>query len=215
MKADGIGARVTRKEDHRFPTGNGQYTDDITLPHQSYAAFVRSPHAHATINSIDSKAAAAMPGVLAIFTGKDIAATGIGGLPCGWLINNKDGSPMKEPPHHILAVDKARYVGDQVAIVVAETLEQARAAAEAVEVDYGVLPAVVNTATASKAKASVHDAAADNVCYVWGHGDGAAVDKAIASAHKVSTLDIVNNRLIPNFSKPFMTVINYKLFLFI
>ncbi len=202
MKADGIGARVTRKEDQRFLTGNGQYTDDITLSHQTYAAFVRSPHAHATINGIDTRAAAAMPGVVAIFTGKDIAATGIGGLPCGWLINNKDGTPMKEPPHHILAVDKARYVGDQVAVVIAETIEQARAAAEAVEVDYGVLPAVADTATASKAKASVHDAAADNVCYVWGHGDAAAVDRAIASAHKVSTLDIVNNRLIPNAIEP-------------
>lgn len=202
MKADGIGARVTRKEDHRFLTGNGQYTDDITLPRQTYAAFVRSPHAHARISGVDSSAAAAMPGVVAIFTGKDIAASGIGGLPCGWLIHSKDGSPMKEPPHHILAVDKARYVGDQVAIVVAETLEQARAAADAVAVDYEVLPAVVDTATASKAKASVHDAAADNVCYVWGHGDAAAVDKAIAAAHHVSSLDIVNNRLIPNAIEP-------------
>ncbi|MBL8310923.1 MAG: xanthine dehydrogenase family protein molybdopterin-binding subunit [Burkholderiales bacterium] len=202
MKADGIGARVTRKEDHRFLTGNGQYTDDISLPRQTYAAFVRSPHAHAKINGVDSASAAAMPGVVAIFTGKDIAASGIGGLPCGWLIHSKDGTPMKEPPHHILAVDKARYVGDQVAVVIAETLEQARAAAEAVSVDYDVLPAVVDTATASKAKASVHDAAADNVCYVWGHGDAAAVDKAIASAHHVSSLDIVNNRLAPNAIEP-------------
>ena len=142
-----------------------------------------------------------MPGVLAIFTGKDIAATGIGGLPCGWLINNKDGSPMKEPPHHILAVDKARYVGDQVAIVVAETLEQARAAAEAVEVDYGVLPAVVDTATASKAKASVPmpRPTMSVMCGAWrrcrgGQGHGVS--------HKVSTLDIVNNRLIPNAIEP-------------
>ena len=202
MKADGIGARVTRKEDHRFLTGNGQYTDDITLNHQTYASFVRSPHAHAKIKSVNTSAAAAMPGVIAIFTGADIAETKIGGLPCGWLINNKDGSPMKEPPHHILAVDKARYVGDQVAVVIAETIEQARAAMEAVEVDYDVLAPVVDTATASKATTSVHDVAADNVCFVWGHGDSAAVDAAIASAHHVSTLDIINNRLIPNAIEP-------------
>ena len=202
MKADGIGARVTRKEDHRFLTGNGQYTDDITLNHQTYASFVRSPHAHAKIKSVNTSAAAAMPGVIAIFTGADIAETKIGGLPCGWLINNKDGSPMKEPPHHILAVDKARYVGDQVAVVIAETIEQARAAMEAVEVDYDVLTPVVDTATASKATTSVHDVAADNVCFVWGHGDSAAVDAAIASAHHVSTLDIINNRLIPNAIEP-------------
>ena len=202
MKADGIGARVTRKEDHRFLTGNGQYTDDITLNRQTYASFVRSPHAHAKIKSVNTSAAAAMPGVIAIFTGADIAETKIGGLPCGWLINNKDGSPMKEPPHHILAVDKARYVGDQVAVVIAETIEQARAAMEAVEVDYDVLTPVVDTATASKATTSVHDVAADNVCFVWGHGDSAAVDAAIASAHHVSTLDIINNRLIPNAIEP-------------
>ena len=202
MKADGIGARVTRKEDHRFLTGNGQYTDDITLNHQTYASFVRSPHAHAKIKSVNTSAAAAMPGVIMIFTGADIAETKIGGLPCGWLINNKDGSPMKEPPHHILAVDKARYVGDQVAVVIAETIEQARAAMEAVEVDYDVLTPVVDTATASKATTSVHDVAADNVCFVWGHGDSAAVDAAIASAHHVSTLDIINNRLIPNAIEP-------------
>ena len=154
-KAGFIGKSVERKEDLRFLSGSGQFTDDITLPRQSYGAFVRSPHAHARIRAIDAAAAKAASGVLGIFTGKDMAA--VGGLPCGWLINNIDGTPMKEPKHPVLAEDKVRYVGDQVALVVAETLAEARAAAGMVDVDYEVLPAVVDTATADKAKSSVHD----------------------------------------------------------
>ena len=126
-----IGESVRRKEDYRFLTGNGQYTDDITLANQSYAVFVRSPHAHATVKSVDISGAEKMPGVIGIFSGKDIEGK-MGGLPCGWLINNPDGTPMKEPPHPILAIGKVRYVGDHVAMVVAETAEQARNAAEAV-----------------------------------------------------------------------------------
>ena len=138
--------------------------------------------------------------MLGIFTGKDMAA--VGGLPCGWLINNIDGTPMKEPKHPVLAEDKVRYVGDQVALVVAETLAEARAAAGMVEVDYEVLPAVVDTATADKAKSSVHDAAPDNVCFVWGCGDKAATDAAFAKAAHVTKLSLVNNRLIPNAIEP-------------
>ena len=118
-----IGASVRRKEDYRFLTGGGQYTDDITLANQSYAVFVRSPHAHAKINSINTAAARAAPGVLGVFVGEDVAADKINGLPCGWLITSTDGKPMKEPPHPILAQGKVRYVGDHVALVVAETLE--------------------------------------------------------------------------------------------
>ena len=142
-----IGESVRRKEDYRFLTGAGQYTDDIVLAAQSFAVFVRSPHAR--VVSINSDAAKAAPGVIGVFTGADVAADNINGLPCGWLITSTNGEPMKEPPHPILAQGKVRYVGDGVAMVVAETLQQARDAAERVEVDYDVLPAVVNVQDAA------------------------------------------------------------------
>jgi carbon-monoxide dehydrogenase large subunit len=198
-----IGASVKRKEDYRFLTGAGNYTDDVVFPHQTYAVFVRSPHAHAKINSIKTDAAKKAPGVVGVFTGADTAA--IGGLPCGWLIHSTatDGQPMKEPKHPILAEGKVRYVGDQVAIVIAETYNQAKDAAELVEVDYEVLPAAVDVRDAVKAGApAVHAEAPDNKCYVWGHGDKAAVDKAFASAHHVTKLEFANNRLIPNAIEP-------------
>jgi aerobic carbon-monoxide dehydrogenase large subunit len=195
-----IGKSVERKEDYRFLTGQGQYTDDVALPNQSYGYFLRSPHAHAALRKVDTSAAAKAPGVLAVFTGKDFEA--VGGLPCGWLINNLDGTPMKEPKHAVLAADKARYVGDQVALVVAETLAQAKAAAALIDVDYDVLPAVADTGSAAKSKTAVHDIAPDNVCYVWGCGDKAATDAAFAKATHVTKLDFVNNRLIPNAIEP-------------
>ena len=195
-----IGKSVERKEDFRFLSGSGQYTDDITLSHQSYGYFVRSPHAHAKIRGIDAAAAKSAPGVLGVFTGADLA--GIGGLPCGWLINNIDGTPMKEPKHPVLAEGKVRYVGDHVALVVAETLAQAKAAAALVNVDYEVLAPVVDTATADQTKSAVHDEAPDNVCYVWGCGDKAATDAAFAKAAHVTKLSFANNRLIPNALEP-------------
>ena len=137
MSATGIGAPVRRKEDHRFITGQGRYTDDINRPGQAHAYFLRSPHAHATINAIDTKAAAKMPGVLGIFTGDDLTADKVGGLICGWMIHNKDGSPMRAGAHPALAQGKVRYVGDHVCVIVAETLAQARDASEAIVVDYG------------------------------------------------------------------------------
>jgi len=198
-----IGARVKRKEDYRFLTGAGQYTDDVTLPNQSYAAFVRSPHAHATIKSIKTDKAKKAPGVLAVYTGEDAAAAKLGGLPCGWLITDVQGQPMKEPPHPVLAQGKVRYVGDHVAVVVAETQEQARDAAELVEVSYDVLPAVVDASQATKKGAPVlHDIAPDNTCYVWALGDKAAVDAAFAKAAHVTKLEFINNRLIPNAIEP-------------
>jgi carbon-monoxide dehydrogenase large subunit len=198
-----IGARVQRKEDYRFLTGAGQYTDDVTLPNQSYAAFVRSPHAHATIKSIKADKAKKAPGVLAVYTGEDAAAAKLGGLPCGWLITDVNGQPMKEPPHPVLAQGKVRYVGDHVAVVVAETQEQARDAAELVEVSYDVLPAVVDASQATKKGAPVlHDIAPDNTCYVWALGDKAAVDAAFAKAAHVTKLEFINNRLIPNAIEP-------------
>ncbi|MCA3212095.1 MAG: xanthine dehydrogenase family protein molybdopterin-binding subunit [Burkholderiales bacterium] len=195
-----IGKSVERREDYRFLTGNGQYTDDITLPGQTFAAFLRSPHAHARIRAIDTAAARAAPGVLAVFTGKDVA--GVNGLPCGWLINSIDGTPMKEPKHPIIAEQKVLHVGDQVALVVAETLAQAKAALNLIDVDYDVLPAVADTATAAGNATAVHDIAPDNVCYTWALGDKAGVDAAFAKAAHVTRLEFVNNRLVPNAMEP-------------
>ncbi len=202
MSNSPIGKPLLRREDRRFLTGAGQYTDDVTLPGQTYGVFLRSPHANARITGIDLKAALGAPGVLKIFTGADLAEAKVGGLPCGWLIHSKDGSPMKEPPHPVLAQGKVRHVGDQVALVVAETYLQAKDASELIEVDYDVLAAVVDTATAAGNAASVHDEVPDNVCYDWGHGNKDAVDAAFARAAKVSTLSFANNRLIPNAMEP-------------
>ena len=197
-----IGARIERKEDARFLTGAGQYTDDVTLPHQSYAVFVRSPHAHARIKSIRTDQAKRSPGVLGIYSGADIPPA-VGGLPCGWLITGSDGKPMKEPKHPILAADRVRYVGDALAIVVADSLDQAKEAAALVEVDYDTLPSVVDVRDAlRKGAQAVHDEAPDNVCYVWALGDKAGVDAAFASAAHTTTLEFVNNRLIPNAIEP-------------
>jgi aerobic carbon-monoxide dehydrogenase large subunit len=203
-----IGESLRRKEDYRFLTGAGQYTDDINLPNQRYAVFVRSPHAHAAIKSIDTARAEAMPGVAKVFTGKDIEGK-MGGLPCGWLITSTDGTPMKEPPHPVLAQGKVRYVGDHVAMVVADTLAQARDAAEAVDVDYDTLPAVVDVRDAAKATA-LHDIAPDNHVYKWAIGDKAQVDAVFAKAAKVSTIDLTNNRLIPNALEPRAAIGSYN-----
>src|SRR5438874_1166888 len=144
MSSTGVGAAVRRKEDQRFITGKGHYTDDINRPGQTHASFIRSPHAHARIKRIDTKAASAMPGVVAVLTGAELVGDKIGNLICGWMIHSKDGSPMKMAPHPALAVGKACHVGDPVAIVIAETLAQAKDAAEKVSIDYDVLPAVAD-----------------------------------------------------------------------
>jgi aerobic carbon-monoxide dehydrogenase large subunit len=201
VNASLIGARVQRKEDYRFLTGTGLYTDDVALPNQTYAAFVRSPHAHAVLKKIDVEKAKKAPGVLAVYTGEDLAAAKVGGLPCGWLITDVNGKPMKEPPYPPLAQGKVRHVGEKVAAVIAETAEQARDAAELVRVDYQELPAVVDPTKAAKSKA-LHDIAPDNTCYVWALGDKAAVDAAFAKANHVTRLDFVNNRLVPNAIEP-------------
>ncbi len=195
-----IGESLRRKEDYRFLTGAGNYTDDINQANQTYCVFVRSPHAHANIKGIDLTKAKAMPGVVEIFTGKDIDGK-MGGLPCGWLITSTDGTPMKEPPHPILAIGKARYVVDQVALVIAETLEQAKNAAEAVDVDYDVLSAVVDVRDAAKGTA-LHEASPDNHCYKWAIGDKGQVDAVFANAAKITKLDLTNNRLVPNAMEP-------------
>jgi len=198
---DGIGASLRRKEDQRFLTGKGRYTDDFNRQGQLHAYFVRSPHAHARIRGINTAAATAAPGVVAVFTGADTKA--IGGLICGWMIHSKDGTPMKAGTHRPLAEDKVRYVGDHVAIVIAESHAQAKDAAELVEVDYEPLPAVVETARARAPGAPlVHDEIPQNTCYEWALGDKAATDAAFAQAEHVTRLELVNNRLIPNAIEP-------------
>jgi carbon-monoxide dehydrogenase large subunit len=198
-----IGESVLRKEDVRFLTGAGQYTDDVILQDISYTVFVRSPHAHAVIKKINKAAALAAPGVLAVFDGQDVAADKVGGLPCGWLITSTNGEPMKEPPHPILAQGKARYVGDGVAMVIATSYEAAKNAAELVEVDYEVLGAVVDVRDAQAPGAPlVHDEAPENHCYKWAIGDKAKVDEVFQTAAHVTKLDLVNNRLIPNAMEP-------------
>ncbi len=209
MTETGIGARVKRKEDQRFITGKGRYTDDINLKGQTYAYFVRSPHAHATIKSINTAKAAKMPGVVGIFTSKDVAEDKIGGLICGWMIHSKDGSPMKAGPHPILAQGKVRYVGDHVAVVVAETKDQAKAAAAAVNVSYGVLPHVVDVGKSMTSKVQIHDAAPDNRVFNWSIGDQAATDAAFKTAAHVTKIDLVNNRLIPNAMEPRAAIGSY------
>ena len=211
MNAPLIGQSIKRKEDARFLTGAGQYTDDVVLPGQTYACFLRSPHAHARIRSIDTAKARSAPGVVGVFTGEDLAAAKVGGLGCGWLITDVNGQPMKEPPHPSLAQGKVRYVGDHVAIVIAETLHQARDAAELIAVDYEVLPAVVKAGDARKPGApTLHDDAPDNTCYVWSIGDKGAVDQAFSGAHHVTTLEFINNRLVPNAIEPRAAVASYS-----
>ncbi|OYU84842.1 MAG: carbon monoxide dehydrogenase, partial [Burkholderiales bacterium PBB5] len=196
-----MGQSVERREESRFLTGKGQYTDDLTLlPGQTFAYFLRSPYAHARIKSLDVSAAAKAPGVVGILTGDHFKA--VGGLPCGWLINSLDGQPMKEPKHPVLAAGKVRYVGDRVALVVADTLEQAEAAAALIEVDYEELTPVVDALTAPQIAASVHDEAPDNRVYQWGIGDKDGTTAAMATAAHVSTLTYRNNRLIPNAMEP-------------
>jgi carbon-monoxide dehydrogenase large subunit len=203
--ADGsIGQPIRRREDYRFLTGQGTYTDDINRPGQLHAFILRSPHANARIAGIDTTRATSAPGIVAVFTGKDLAADNIGGLPCGWLINSKDGSPMKEPPQPVLAVDRVRHVGDPVAVVIGESLGQARDAAENITIDYAVEPAVVDVADALKPGAPQvwGDEAPGNICYDWHLGDLGTVDAAIGKSARVVKLDLVNNRLVPNAMEP-------------
>lgn len=200
---NGIGASVRRREDFRFLTGQGTYTDDIDRPGQTHAYVLRSPHAHARIRGIDVSEAMNAPGVVAVFTGADMAADGVKGLPCGWQVHSKDGSPMKEPAHPPLVTDKVLHVGDNVAVVIAETREQAKDAAELVQVDYEELPAAANLATAFDAGAPrVHDDVEGNLCFDWHLGDKDAVDAAFAKAAHVTKFDLVNQRLVPNAMEP-------------
>ncbi len=211
MPKDGIGASTKRREDVRFLTGNGNYTDDINIRGQAYVHFLRSDVAHGTINSVDTSAAADMPGVIRIFTGEDFAK--MGGIPCGWQVTDRHGAPMQEPKHPVLAHGKVRHVGDPIAAIVAETREQARDAAEAIMPDITDLPAVMDMKEAIKDGATkVHDDLTSNLCYDWGfvEENKGAVDEAIKNAAHVTTLELVNNRLVPNAMEPRVAVGDYN-----
>jgi aerobic carbon-monoxide dehydrogenase large subunit len=210
MGSMGIGAAVRRTEDRRFLSGAGHYTDDINRPGELYAHLRRSDRPHARIVSIDTAAAAAMPGVAAIYTGADMQADEVGGLPCGWQVKNKDGTPMAEPPHPVLAVGKVRHVGDPLAVVIATSRQAAKDAAEKIAVTWQDLPGVAAIADAlAPGAALVHDEVPGNLCYDWHIGDPAAVDAAFAHAAKVVKLELTNNRLIPNAMEPRAAVGDY------
>jgi carbon-monoxide dehydrogenase large subunit len=203
MRKDGIGAAVLRKEDRRFLTGAGTYTDDLTRPGQVHMHVVRSPVAHARLRGVRADAARAARGVVAVLTGADLAAEKIGNIPTGWQIHSKDGRPMVEPPHPALAHEKVRHVGDPVAIVLAASRDAAREAALLLEVDYEELPAVATIEQALRPGAPrVWDEAPGNLCFDWQLGDAAGTDAAFARAAKVVALDVVNNRLVPNAIEP-------------
>lgn len=207
MGIEGIGARVARKEDKRFLTGKGRYTDDMSVPGMKYAAFVRSPYAHARISGIDVSAAQEMPGVIGVLTGKQLLDDGIGNLICGWMIHSKDGSPMRMGAWRPLAHETVRYVGDAVAIVVADSVLEARDAAEKVAVDYEVLDAVIEAVDAIKPGApQIHPEAPGNLIFDWEIGDSAAADAAIAAAAHVTEIELTNNRLSPNPMEPRATL---------
>jgi carbon-monoxide dehydrogenase large subunit len=199
----GIGQSVRRVEDQRLVRGRGRYTDDISLPGEAYLVVVRSPHAHAKVNGVDTAAAKAAPGVLLVATAADLEAAGNNSVPCFVPIENRDGSQAPMPKHPILVADKVRYVGDNVAFVVAETRAQARDAAELVEVDYEPLEAVADTATALlPGKAQVHAECPNNVAYDWHYGEAEAVDAAFAKAKRVVKLELINNRVVANAMEP-------------
>lgn len=204
----GIGASVRRKEDKRFITGKGRYTDDINRNGQLHAYFIRSDVAHANIKSIDVREAAKSEGVIAIYTGEDIAADGIGGPICGWAPTNRDGSAPKEPAHPLLAVGKVRYVGDHIAVVIANSLSDAQAAAEKVAIDLENLPPVVDPATAIN-NTQIHEEMDDNVYFDWELGDETATADALGGADKVIELTVTNNRVIPNAIEPRAAVAEY------
>ncbi len=204
MPADGgIGASTRRREDVRFLTGQGNYTDDINIHNQAHVFFLRSDMAHGKIKGIDTAAAEKMPGVIRIFTSRDFEA--VGGIPCGWQVTDRFGEPMQEPKHPVLAEGFVRHVGEPIAAVVAETLQQARDAAEAIELDIEELPPVVDMAAALEEGApKVHEDLSSNLCFDWGfvEENREAVDEAIRNAPHVTTLELRNQRLVANPMEP-------------
>ena len=207
--SEGIGQSVPRKEDGRFITGQGRYTDDIKQVGQTHAYFVRSPHAHADVVNIDVEEALAAPGVIAVLTGADVTADGLGGLPCGWMIHSKDGSEMKQPHHPVLADKRVHYLGEPVAMVIADNALEAKNASELVAVDWAEKQAVVSVSEAQTAPA-IYDDIPQNTCYEWALGDSDAVEKAMEKAAHVTRIELTNNRLIPNAMEPRAALAEYN-----
>ena len=200
---DLIGKSVKRVEDNRLLKGEGKYTDDFNMPNQTFAVYVRSPHAHANLVSVDISAAKAMDGVINVFTGKDIKDAGIVGSICGWQVDFNNGDTMKEPGHPILAVDKVRHVGDAVALVIAEDIGTAKDAAGAVEVNYDVLDAIVDPKAAVKDGApQVHDDVPNNTIFDWELGNKEETDAAFENAHHITELSYHNQKIVPNAIEP-------------
>jgi carbon-monoxide dehydrogenase large subunit len=200
----GVGQPVKRTEDASLITGKGSYTDDIVLPRMAQAYILRSQVAHANLRKVDATEARKMPGVVLVLTGDDVVADGLGDIPCVAPLTNRDGSPRKDTPRPALAVGKVRHVGQPVALVVAETLSQARDAAEAIVVDYEELPSVVDTKGAIDAKTQLFDHIPGNVVFDWDNDmcDFAATEAAFAKAAHVSSIEIVNNRVVANSMEP-------------
>lgn len=210
MGVEGIGARVARKEDKRFITGRGRYVDDIKVIGLTHAHFIRSPHAHAKVKAIDASAAKAMPGVVDVLTAQQLVDDKIGNLICGWAVSSKDGSPMRMGAWPAMAPDTVRFAGQAVAVVIAETKNQAKDAAEAVVVTYEELPAVASMPAALAAGApQLHPEAPGNVVYDWAIGDEKQTDDAFAKAAHVVSLELTNNRLVPNAMEPRAAVAEY------
>ena len=203
------GQSIKRKEDRRFITGQGRYTDDVTFPNQCYAVFVRSPLAHAKITHINTEVARGMPGVRGIYTGRDFAESGLGTLMCGWMIHSKDGAEMRQGVHPALVLDTARYVGDPLAIVIADSKQMAKDAAELVDFDYEELPAVAAVQNAVNHEAQLHPNAPNNTAFDWEIGDQSSVTTAFEKANTIVELDLYNNRLVPNAMEPRTLNANY------
>tara|TARA_R110002110_G_scaffold376568_1_gene586466 strand:+ start:39581 stop:41917 length:2337 start_codon:yes stop_codon:yes gene_type:complete len=206
----GIGQSVTRIEDLRLLTGGGNYADNVQLDNESHAYVLRSPHAHAELGAIDTAAAQAAPGVLLILTGADLKADNISPMPCMFPVKNLDDTDNIKPERPLLALGKVRHVGQPVALVVAETLDQARDAAELIEVDYNPLAAATDTfRTTLDGAAQLHDDAPNNICFDWGKGDQAATEAAFAKAAHITTLELINNRIVVNPMEPRAAICDY------
>ncbi|HLB14405.1 MAG TPA: xanthine dehydrogenase family protein molybdopterin-binding subunit [Burkholderiales bacterium] len=205
-----LGQAVSRAEDLTLVKGAGRYADDVRLPNEAYAFVLRSPHAHAALRRLDASAARRAPGVLAVLAGVDARADGLGDIPCMIPVTNVDGSPRGETPRPLLAIDRVRHVGDPVALVVADSLQRAKDAAELIEADYEPLPAVADTYAAAKPGAPrVWADVGNNVCFDIAFGDRAAVDAAFARAKHVTRAELVNNRLVANPLEPRAAVADY------
>ena len=199
----GVNQSVERKEDFRLITGTGQYTDDITLDGQLYGYMLRSPVAHARLLSVDVEEARAAPGVVDIILGSELEADNANQLPCMIPLKNRDGSSRADPGHPVLATEKLCYVGDNIAFVIAESLTQAKDAAELIQIDFDELAAVVDTGTAHDGnQAVVHEAAANNVAFDWGQGDEKGVASAFETAAHITEIELINNRVVVNSMEP-------------